>query len=120
MAKQFYIYSTLSNNQNYTAWKEVLKGQEQSPRKKEQSVLINGGANVVDKKALITPEGVETIIDEKKMEILNACPMFKRHVEAGFIKALDKKHEATDVAKNMTKKDKSAPLTPAEKKTADK
>ena len=120
MAKQFYVYSTLSNNQNYTVYSDLMKGQEGTARVKEHSVLINGGANVADKNNY-TAKGVETVISEEQAEILKSCPMFDRHVKAGFIILEDKKHEPNKIVqeKKMTKKDKSAPITPDDQKEAE-
>lgn len=116
MSKKAYVYSNLSNNQNYTTWVKPMKGQEGAPNRKEKSVLINGQANVVNKSTMITPQGVLTIVSEEDMAVLEACPMFKRHLDAKFISVQDKEFKSNDVAKDLKKKDKSAPLTPADLK----
>ena len=119
MSKQFFVYSNLSNNQNYTGWSDVMKGHEGAPRIKEKSVLINGQANIVNKSTMITPRGVLTVINEDQMAILKGCSMFERHTKAGFIEVTEKEAKSTDVAKNLKKKDKSAPLTPQDLKDRD-
>ena len=119
MAKEFHVYSKLSCSQNYTIYAPAKEGQQGTPHVKEKSVLINGGANVVDKTALTTPQGVVTTINEEQKAVLDACNMCQRHIKAGYIKIEDKNHSVESVVKGMEEKDLSAPITPADHKEAD-
>lgn len=50
--------------------------------------LIFGGAGVMDKRKLITPEGVVTEITDEALETLMTIEAFKRDMDNGFIKVL--------------------------------
>ena len=106
-----YIYSTLSNDQAYTTYKDTGGNK---PSGIDQQKVIKGKANVVDAKHLITPRGVANTVTDAELKLLNECPMFKRHKDAGYITVDQKKTEGDNAAKNMTAKDKSAPLTEKE------
>lgn len=98
-----YIYSTLTSDQEYrgyTANKDV-------PAVK-WSVTIKGGANIATKN-LVTPKGTLTTVTDEEMALLETSASFKRHVERGFLTIEKKKAEVEEVAKNMKKKDQSAP-----------
>ena len=103
----YYVYSTLSNDQQYTLWKEGTNG----PNVPLHSVLIKGKANVVDTLHLITPKGVVTAVSKDDMEFLSKDPGFNQHKENGFILVEQKKADANRVAQDMTPKDSSAPHT---------
>lgn len=100
----YFIYSTLSCDNEYRGYKE---GSKDVPSVK-WSVVIKGGANIASKN-LITPKGVLTTVSDEEMALLETNAQFKRHVERGFLIVEKKKVEAEEVAKNMKKKDKSAP-----------
>ena len=101
-----YIYSTLSCDNEYRGYKE---GSKDVPTVK-WAVVIKGGANIASKN-LITPKGVLTTVSDEEMKLLEGNAQFKRHVDRGFLIVEKKKVEAEEVAKNMKKKDKSAPTT---------
>lgn len=76
-------------------------------------ITINGGANVVN--ALrITRNSVSTKLTDEQYEKVKEHPLFKRMVDGGFYTVSKQGSEQTQqkVAKDMKKKDKSAPLTP--------
>ena len=105
MAK--YIYSTLSANKNFGI-RTVSKG---GVSIKKGAVCIKGGANIADKRTLITPKGVLTTISDAEYEAIKDLPTFKRQVEKGFLKVETKSTDAEKVAKNMTAKDAAAQKT---------
>jgi len=102
-----YVYSTLSCDNEYRGYK---KGGGDIPQV-EAHVLIKGGAGIANRN-IITPRGVATEVTKEELIILEANEQFQLHVKNGFIMVESKRSEADEVAKNMTKKDKSAPATP--------
>lgn len=90
---EYYVYSTLSNDNNYGG------------------VLIRGKANVANKN-IITPLGVATKVDGSQLEVLKASHVFNLHQENGFITVEKFKEDADKVASDMTGRDASAPETP--------
>lgn len=110
MAK--YIFSKLACDNAYTIWHESKSAGNQMLRKAKQ-VLVKGGAGVASKH-LITPHGVMTEIEDAEYKLLTECPSFKRHVDGGFIKVMDKRLSEGDKKKaaDDLSVDKSAPLTP--------
>lgn len=103
----FYVYSTLSNDQNFTLWEPAKDG---SPHIEVGSVFIAGKANVADKN-FYTPKGILTIVSESQMELLKKSDAFNGHVKNGFISVERKKEEADIVALDMQPKDRSAQFT---------
>lgn len=117
------IVSKLSNDQNYTVYKQVPGGLFVPVKK----VLIKGGANVANKLTLLAPNGgVLTQVSDADYELLQKCPIFKKHIAAGFVyvstssSELEGEKEARKAEKNLKAKDKSAQLTPEDFKKAGK
>lgn len=103
-----YIYSTLTASTVYA--KYAPSGNRDIPVI-ERKVMINGGANIADKH-MVTPKGVVTQVTDEELALLENDYHFQEHVKHGFI-TVEKKHAAVEkVVKNLTEKDKSAPLTP--------
>lgn len=102
-----YVYSTLSCDNEYRSY---VKGGGDIPQV-ESHVLIKGGAGLVNKN-IITPRGVATEVTKEQLAMLEAHDQFQLHKKNGFIQVDAKKIDADDVAKDMAKKDKSAPATP--------
>lgn len=102
-----HIYSTLTCDQRYTGY---AKGGADLPVVAWE-VLIKGGSNVADKR-LITPIGVRTEVTDEQLAQLLENPVFKLHVNNGFITVEDVKEDPEKVAADMATKDDSAPLTP--------
>ena len=59
-----YIISRASQSTEYTSWTKGRNGEN----KRLKSVLIKGGANVVDKKTLETPAGVITEVSAEDLK----------------------------------------------------
>ncbi|MGN1058738.1 MAG: hypothetical protein ACI4Q7_05240 [Candidatus Avelusimicrobium sp.] len=109
------IVSTLSNDQKYTVYKALPGGGFAV----SGQVLVKGGANVADKVTLRSPEGgVFTQVTDEEYAILERCPQFAAHKQAGFVYVTSQSDEiaaakeAKKAAKNLKKKDESAQLTP--------
>lgn len=100
-----YVFSTLTNGTNYGLY---IKNGDVAI--KTGSIKINGGANLANK-VLVTPKGAMTVLEDKQFELLQNDPIFKIHLEKGFITFEKKKADVEDVAKDMTSKDASAPIT---------
>lgn len=113
MAKTLYIYSTLTASVRYAAGAPGEGGMIVPAD--DGGILIEGGANVADKR-LITPAGaVVTKIDADQLERLRSDPVFKLHEENGFLKVSAHKEDGEKVAgDDMVSRDASAPLTPGD------
>lgn len=73
-------------------------------------ITINGGADVINK-ALITPQGIVTELDDSKLDKLKTHPVFKTHLENGFI-SIQETEKAAKKAEEKLEKDKSSQITP--------
>lgn len=102
----------------YTKWVVDQKAGSCVP---EYSITINGGAGVTGGSAaamgiadknipLFTPEGVATIVDDKRLELLMGVPKFRSDIERGLIRVIK--------GKSITDQDKLD--NEAEKRMADK
>lgn len=105
-----YITSTMSSAIAYCFYKTLPGGM----RAVEREVLVKGGANVADKRTILTPKGVSTEVTEEELELLKKHPLFKEHLQKGFVTVVDTKYreEAEKAARSLEKKDASAPKTP--------
>lgn len=104
-----YVISTLSNDQLYCSYAD-----RKDVKIVTKEILIKGGANIQNRRTLLASnEGVITPVSEADYAELEKNPVFKMHLEKGFIKI--RKTNETDArkaAENMNTKDKSAQLTP--------
>lgn len=107
-----YIYATLSSDQNYSVYEEQKKtaGGVLAPRALIGSVKINGKANIANK-VLVTPRGAVTEVSDEELKLLRQCECFERHEEGGYVSVESRKTDPNKAAKNLTAKDKSAPIT---------
>lgn len=105
-----YIVSTLSAPVTYTFY-GALSG---NMKKVIKEITINGGANVANKRTLVTPSGVPTQVSADELEMLKKHPVFKKHEASGHVKIVNTgyQEEAEKAAKDMAEKDTSAPRTP--------
>lgn len=109
-----FIVSKLSQSTRYTGWKKGKNGLNQ----REISVVIKGGANVVNKKTLTVPNGVITEVSAEELAFLKTNGAFQRHVERGWLTVLSNKAAAEKLAETQekdedgfVKKDGSSQLT---------
>jgi len=63
-----------------------------------QGVLIEGGAGVVGRQHIMTPEGAITEVTSEQLDYLLANPVFKLHQQNGFVKVLDSKPASAEAA----------------------
>jgi len=76
------------------------------------SVVIKGGAHVIDKKTLQTPKGVITEISKEDLEWLKTQSLFNEKVKQGSYEIVDNEKKAEEKVKKSKKpKDAGAQLT---------
>ncbi len=95
MAKQAYVFSTLTDSVTYG-----------------NGVTIRGGANVADPRTLVTPRGHYTKVTGDQLTELDADPIFKLHKANGFITVSGSKPDEEAAASDHVTRDDAAPLTP--------
>jgi hypothetical protein len=104
-----HIYSTLAAPQAYTAYK---KNDVRELALVESVVHIKGGTGVMEAKNIQTPRGVMTEVTSEELKALMENPVFKMHLDNGFIVIEDKEKKIEKVVKDMNMQDKSRPITP--------
>lgn len=110
MTARYFVYSTLSSDQKYMAWKPADK---EAPHSEPLAhVMVRGGTNVANKH-FITPHGMVTEVTEDQYQLLLQNDVFKRHVQNGFIQVREEKVDPEVAASSgMQQTDDSAPITP--------
>ena len=104
-----YIVSKASQDNEYVIWSTAPNGQKTV----KKTILIKGGANVMDKKTMTTPKGVVTEVSEEDWKELENHVAFKRHLERGFMEVMKEEKKARKRAETKSdKKDGGAQLTP--------
>lgn len=93
-----YVYSTLSNDQNYAL-------------EAGGTVFIAGKANIMTRQ-MYTPRGRVTDITDEQYVLLRKNHVFQLHEKNGFIAVEEIKADPEKVATNMEASDLSAPDTP--------
>lgn len=103
-----YITSTMSASVSYAIYKKTMGGLPVV----EKEITIEGGANVMSKKLLATPNGVVTKVTDEELALLEQHPVFKIHASKGFVR-VSKNNPQEDAitvnVKDMERKDASAP-----------
>lgn len=102
-----YITSTMSASVSYATYKQTAGGLSVI----DKEITIEGGANVMSKKLLATPNGVVTKVTDEELAILEEHPLFKLHKKNGFVRVSksDPQEDAITVnVKDMEQKDASA------------
>lgn len=74
-------------------------------------ITINGGAGVINKRSLETPQGVVTELTDEQLDKLKSHPVFKMHLANGAVAILGTEKEAKKADKDL-KADKSSQITP--------
>lgn len=77
----------------------------------QSAVLIKGGAGVINKKTMETPNGVITEISKEDLAFLKTQYLFNLKVEKGSYEIVDSESSAKKKAKTKKEKDKGAQLT---------
>lgn len=106
-----YIYSTLTCDQAYT----IYSGGANGLKVPQGNIIIKGGTGIANDR-LITPLGVVTKVSEEELKLLNTNPIFKQHINNGFIvvQAEGKSEDPEKVAADMSLNNGDAPVTPAD------
>lgn len=113
-----YITTTKAEDTNFPVWEKGVGG----VMKIKKSIIVKGGANVIDHKRLYTPKGIITKVSEEDVELLLKNPSFKRQMERGFyaihkdnalhIDGLEKKDGSAQYkAEDFTKMGQKAPTS---------
>lgn len=109
-----YIVSKASQDIEYCDWQKGRNGLNV----KKFSVVIKGGANVLDKKTMETTNGTVTEVTASELKFLEGNSAFKRHESRGWMKICKTKADADKKAKEVMKneegetiKDGTAQLT---------
>ena len=106
-----YIISKMAANVNYAIYTKGARGINEV----KQVITIRGGADVIDKKTLVTPEGVLTPVTDDEFAKLQDNLIFLRHLERGVLKVCTNERNAEKSSVELTKDD-SAQLTPKDYK----
>ena len=78
----------------------------------ESSILIKGGADVINKKTMHTPAGIITEVSKEDLEFLKTQYLFNFKVENGSYEIVETEKKAKEQASKRAKvKDKGAQLT---------
>lgn len=102
-----FITSKLATTVNYTFY---TKG-ENKINVVTDTITVDGGAGVINKRSLETPQGVVTEISDDKLEKLKSHPVFQAHLRNGYITIIGEMKEAKKAEKNL-QADNSKQLTP--------
>lgn len=102
-----YITSKMATGVNYAVYTKGPNGINEV----KQVITINGGADVIDKKTLVTPDGVVTALSDSDFAKLQDNPIFMRHLDRGVVKVSVNEKMAEKASSEMTR-DNSAQLTP--------
>lgn len=106
MSKRIFIFSTMSADVNYRVFGQTAGDVPVAVG----YITIKGGANVQDAR-LFMPAGVSTSVTTEQLEQLEASPVFRKHVEGGFITVSNVDADPEAAASDMTSRDASATLT---------
>jgi hypothetical protein len=104
-----FLYSTLTNSQIYPIWVKSSDGVNNI----EREIRIEGGSGVMNRN-FITPMGVATEISDEDYAALQQMETFNNHVKNGYLKVDKKKIDPEKAIADMTARDESAPITPAD------
>lgn len=102
-----YITSRMAGGVDYAFYKKGPNGINVVT----ETISINGGADVIDKRTLITPDGVVTSVTDEELEKLKTHPLFKIHLQNGGITIKDTEKSANKAGEEL-EKDKSSQITP--------
>ncbi len=100
-----YIVSHESASVEFPRWTKTKTGVDANG-----SVIINGGAGVINKKTMETPKGVITEITKEELEFLKTQTLFNEKVANGSYEIVDSEKKAKESSRKG-KKDKGAQLT---------
>ena len=100
-----YIVSHESASIEFPKWIRTKTGVDA-----QGSVVINGGAFVINKKTMETPKGIITEVSEEDLKFLKTQSLFNEKVANGSLEIVESEKKAKESSKKG-KKDKGAQLT---------
>ena len=100
-----YIVSHESASVEFPKWVRTKTGVDA-----QGSVIIEGGAGVINKKTMETPKGVITEVSEEDLKFLKTQVLFNEKVANGSYEIVENEKKAKESSKKG-KKDKGAQLT---------
>ena len=100
-----YIVSHESASVEFPKWIKTKTGVDAN-----SSIVIKGGAGVIDKKTMETPKGVITEITKEDLDFLKTQSLFNEKVKQGSYEIVENEKKAKESSKKG-KKDKGAQLT---------
>lgn len=103
-----FIVSKASQDNEYVIWETTPNGM----KKVKKSILIKGGAGVINKTSMEAPAGVVNEISKEDYELLKEHSAFQRHLANGFMEVLAEEKKAKESAKKKGKRDNSSQLVP--------
>lgn len=102
------ILSTLTAPQDVVLTRKTESGALEIVK----TITLKGGANVIDRHTLITPQGVITELSDDDFDLLEHTAFYKRMKSRGFLRPVEAKETAEDTQKaGMERKDNSAQKT---------
>lgn len=104
---QAYIVSRAAQDIEYAEWAFNKAGSHE----KKKSVIIKGGAHVINRKTLTTPKGVITPVTAEELAFLESNNAFQRHKQNGFVEIVKSKDDAEDIAESEGTRDNGSQLT---------
>lgn len=95
-----YVLSTMTNTVNYAFWSDIKKGQDVPVMR--DKITIHGGTGLPSLKGgfgemvkdgegtpMWVPEGVVTPISDERYDKLKEHPLFKKHLDGGYVKVVN-------------------------------
>lgn len=102
-----FITSRLAGGVDYAFYEKAANGTNIVV----DTISVKGGSDVNDKRTLLTPIGVVTELTKDQLDKLMTHPVFKKHLENGYI-TINDNEKAAQKAGEKLEVDKSAQLTP--------
>ena len=75
------------------------------------TITINGGADVINKRSLETPTGVVTELTDEQIDKLKSHPLFQEHLQNGAVTIISSEKDAKKAEKDL-EEDKSSQIKP--------
>lgn len=111
MAKQLFILSTLTNDQEFRLYNKSAPGRAPTDK---GAIIIKGKAGLPNKN-LLTPRGVATPVTDEQVSLLEDMKVFQRLKANGWVTVLnDDPRDADERAKDQNEGDGSKQLTEKE------
>ena len=74
-------------------------------------ITVNGGADVINKRSLMTPSGVVTELTDEQIDKLKTHPLFQEHLKNGAVAIVNTEKDAKKAEKDL-EEDKSSQIKP--------